>query len=337
MFVFKGLLTFLSERKIVDEAVLIEFIALTENENNTESRSKNDNMFFLICICNQQIYIIILIIKVLLAFILHFLTFFVLHFGMQQIKITFLGTGTSQGVPIIACNCEVCTSLNPFDNRLRSSILIEDDVTKVVIDSGPDFRQQLLREKVKMLNAVVFTHEHKDHIAGLDEVKAFNYLYKMRMPVFVTKRVEEALHREFAYIFAEEKYPGIPEIDVVNFDNDTFNIGNIKFEPINVLHYKLPVKGFKINNFAYVTDANFISEEEKLKLKNLDVLVLNALRLEPHLSHFTLNQALDLINELKPKKAYLTHISHQLGLHTAISDLLPGNVELAVDGLQIII
>jgi phosphoribosyl 1,2-cyclic phosphate phosphodiesterase len=254
-----------------------------------------------------------------------------------QIKVTFLGTGTSQGVPIIACNCEVCVSTNSLDKRLRSSVLIEDERTSVVIDSGPDFRQQLLRENVKFINAVVFTHEHKDHIAGLDEVKAFNFLYSIRMPVYATKRVEEALHREFAYIFADEKYPGIPEVDILNFDNDTFTIGSINFEPINVLHYKLPVKGFKINNFAYVTDANFISEAEKLKLKNLDVLVLNALRHEPHPSHFTLSESLELIKELKPKKAYLTHISHQLGLHNHVSTLLPSNVELAVDGLQLII
>jgi phosphoribosyl 1,2-cyclic phosphate phosphodiesterase len=254
-----------------------------------------------------------------------------------QIKITFLGTGTSAGVPIIACNCDVCTSTNAFDKRLRSSILIEDDTTRVVIDSGPDFRQQLLREHIKTLDAVVFTHEHKDHIAGLDEVKSFNYLYSKKMPVYATKRVEEALHREFYYIFSGEKYPGIPEVDMINFDNDAFKIGNLKFEPIDVLHYKMPVKGFKINNFAYITDANFISESEKLKLKNLDVLVLNALRNEPHISHFTLTEAIDLVNELQPKKAYFTHISHQLGLHDEITKLLPNNVELAVDGLQLII
>lgn len=255
----------------------------------------------------------------------------------MQIKITFLGTGTSQGVPIIACGCEVCSSLNPFDKRLRSSILVEDGATRVIIDSGPDFRQQLLREKIKTLDAVVFTHEHKDHIAGLDEVKAFNFLYSMRMPVYATKRVEEALHREFAYIFSDEKYPGIPEIDIINFNNEPFKIGEITFEPINVLHYKLPVKGFKINKFAYITDANYISETEKQKLKNLDVLVLNALRNEPHVSHFTFTEALELIKELNPKKAYLTHISHQLGLHDEVSLKLPGNVELAVDGLQLVV
>lgn len=255
----------------------------------------------------------------------------------MQIKITFLGTGTSQGVPIIACDCDVCLSSSPFDKRLRSSILVEDGTTRVVIDSGPDFRQQLLREKIKTLDAVVFTHEHKDHIAGLDEVKSFNYLYNMRMPVYATKRVEEALHREFAYIFSDEKYPGIPEVDIINFDNAPFKIGNITFEPINVLHYKLPVKGFKINNFAYITDANYISETEKQKLQNLDVLVLNALRNEPHVSHFTFKEALELIKELNPKKAYLTHISHQLGLHDEVSLKLPDNVELAIDGLQLVI
>ncbi|MDX2174372.1 MAG: MBL fold metallo-hydrolase [Bacteroidota bacterium] len=255
----------------------------------------------------------------------------------MQIKITFLGTGTSAGVPIIACSCYVCSSSNPFDKRLRSSVLIENDTTRVTIDAGPDFRQQLLREHVKTLDAVVFTHEHKDHIAGLDEVKAFNFLYNRRMPVYATKRVEEALHREFAYIFSDEKYPGIPEIDVINFNNEPFKIGDITFEPINVLHYKLPVKGFKVNNFAYITDANYISETEKQKLINLDVLVLNALRNEPHVSHFTFNEALELIKELNPKKAYLTHISHQLGLHDEVSLKLPSNVELAVDGLQLVV
>ena len=255
----------------------------------------------------------------------------------MSIKITFLGTGTSQGVPIVACDCDVCSSADSRDKRLRSSILVETEKTRFVIDAGPDFRQQLLFQKIKQLDAVVFTHEHKDHIAGLDDVKAFNFINKMRMPIYATKRVETALHREFAYIFSEEKYPGIPEIDLINFDNEPFYVGDILLTPVNVMHYKLPVKGFRINDFAYVTDANFIPEEEKLKLKNLNVLVLNALRREPHVSHFTFEEAIDLVNELKPKKAYFTHISHQLGLHETVSKELPINIELAVDGLQLII
>lgn len=255
----------------------------------------------------------------------------------MSVKITFLGTGTSQGVPIIACECEVCTSADMRDNRLRSSILVETETTRFIIDAGPDFRQQLLRQKVKRLDAVIFTHEHKDHIAGLDEVKAFNFINKIIMPVYATKRVQQALHREFAYIFSEEKYPGIPEINVIDFDNEPFYIGNILLQPINVLHYKLPVKGFRINDFAYITDANFISAEEKEKLKNLNVLVLNALRREPHISHFTFEEAVELVKELKPRKAYFTHISHQLGTHEEVSKELPANIELAVDGLQLII
>lgn len=255
----------------------------------------------------------------------------------MSIKVTFLGSGTSSGVPLVACSCDVCTSGNPKDKRLRSSILIETANTRIVIDSGPDFRQQLLREKVKRLDAVVFTHEHKDHIAGLDEVKAFNFINKMRMPVYATENVKKALHREFAYIFSEEKYPGIPEIDIIDFDNDPFEIGELLIEPINALHYKLPVKGFKVKDFAYITDANFISADEKEKLKNLNVLVLNALRREPHISHFTFDEAIALVKELNPRKAYFTHISHQLGLHDSVNQELPLTIELAFDGLQLIV
>lgn len=256
---------------------------------------------------------------------------------MKQIKVTFLGTGTSQGVPVIACTCEVCRSKDFRDKRLRTSILVESANTRIVIDSGPDFRQQLLREKTNSLDAVVFTHEHKDHIAGLDEVRAFNYITKKRIPVYATDRVQTALKREFAYIFAEEKYPGIPEIDLNTIGDSPFYINEILLEPLNVLHYKLPVKGFKVNKFAYITDANFISESEMEKLKDLDVLVLNTLRRESHISHFTLQEGIDLVKKLNPVKAYFTHISHQLGLHETVSDELPENIELAFDGLQLII
>ena len=255
----------------------------------------------------------------------------------MSIKVTFLGTGTSQGVPLIGCRCEVCKSTDSHDKRLRSSILIETEKTRIAIDSGPDFRQQLLREKIQKLDAVVFTHEHKDHIAGLDEVRAFNFINKMRMPAYATARVQTALKREFAYIFSGEKYPGIPEVDLVDFDDEPFSIGDILIEPVNVMHYRLPVKGFKVNDFAYITDANFITEVEKKKLKNLTVLVLNALRHEPHVSHFTFEEAIALVNELQPKKAYFTHISHQLGLHEQLNKELPTHIEIASDGLQLII
>src|SRR4051812_30645409 len=202
------------------------------------------------------------------------------------VKVTFLGTGTSQGVPLIGCTCDVCISKDSRDKRLRSSVLVETSATRIVIDSGPDFRQQLLREKIRRLDAVLYTHEHKDHIAGLDEVKAFNFLNHMRMPVYATARVQQALRREFAYIFSDDKYPGIPEVDLHEVDDEVLTIGDIVIEPINVMHYKLPVKGYRIGDFAYITDANFIQESEKEKLKGLNVLVLNALRKEPHISHF---------------------------------------------------
>jgi phosphoribosyl 1,2-cyclic phosphate phosphodiesterase len=255
----------------------------------------------------------------------------------MKLKVTFLGTGTSQGVPLIGCACDVCLSTDPRDKRLRSSVLVESETTRIVIDTGPDFRQQLLRLGINHLDAVLFTHEHKDHIAGLDEIRAFNFISRKRMPVYATQRVQQALKREFAYIFSEEKYPGIPEIDLHTFEDDTFTIGDLVIEPLNVMHYKLQVKGFRINSFAYVTDANFIADPVKARMKDLRVLVLNALRREKHISHFTFEQAVALSKELGPAKTYFTHISHQLATHQQLDAELPENIEAASDNLQIVL
>ncbi|MCX6295937.1 MAG: MBL fold metallo-hydrolase [Bacteroidetes bacterium] len=250
-------------------------------------------------------------------------------------QITFLGTGTSQGVPIIACPCNVCHSTDPKDKRLRSSILIETNNKTFVIDTGPDFRQQMLRENITKMDAVIFTHEHKDHTAGFDDIRAFNFVNKRKMDVYASARVQEAIRREYAYIFSDFKYPGIPEINLHLIENKLLSIEGIEIIPIEVLHYKLPVFGFRFGDFTYITDANYISDTEKEKIKNSKVLVLNALRKEPHISHFTLEQAIELVKELKPEKAYFTHISHQLGLHAEIQKELPANIEIAFDGLKI--
>lgn len=250
-------------------------------------------------------------------------------------KITFLGTGTSQGIPLIGCDCRVCTSSDARDKRLRTSVFIEHKDTNIVIDTGPDFRQQMLREKIRKVDAVLFTHEHKDHIAGLDEVRAFNFINQMVMPVYATERVQNAIKREFAYIFAEEKYPGIPQIELKKIDTQTIDVNGIKIIPIEVMHHKMSVKAFRIGNFTYITDANYISEEEKEKIKGSEVIVVNALRRNHHISHFTFEEAIELMEELKPKHAYFTHISHQLGSHEEVSLELPNFIQLAYDGLQI--
>jgi phosphoribosyl 1,2-cyclic phosphate phosphodiesterase len=251
------------------------------------------------------------------------------------LKITFLGTGTSQGVPLIACNCEVCKSHNAKDKRLRSAIMVETATTTIVIDTGPDFRQQMLREKVEKLDAVVFTHEHKDHIAGLDDVRAFNFIQRKHIDVYATSRVQAAIKREFAYIFAEDKYPGIPLINLHRIENKPFSILGVQFTPIEVMHYKLPVLGYRVGDFSYVTDAKSIAPQEIDKLRGSKILVINALRRETHVSHFTLNEALELIREIKPDQAYLTHLSHQMGLHSEVEKELPENVKIAYDGLII--
>ena len=250
-------------------------------------------------------------------------------------QITLLGTGTSQGVPVIACECEVCISTNPNDKRLRSSVLIEVDGSTIVIDTGPDFRQQILRESVSNLDAVLYTHSHKDHVAGLDDVRSFNFKSKKAMDVFCTEDVLSSLKNEFSYIFSEFKYPGIPRINVTLINNSIFYVNRTKIIPIKALHYKLPVLGFRIKNFIYLTDISEISEVEKQKMLDADLIILDSLRKEPHISHLCLEESLLLLQELKPKKAYLTHISHLMGLHDIVNKELPINIKLAHDGLNI--
>ncbi len=248
-------------------------------------------------------------------------------------KVTFLGTGTSQGVPVIGCGCVVCLSTDSRDNRLRSSILVQTDKVHFVIDTGPDFRQQMLRAGVKRLDAVLYTHAHKDHIAGMDDIRAFNFLQKKPMDMYATPEVQDALRREFHYVFTDFKYPGVPQIELLLLENEAFELQGEPILPIEVLHYKLPVLGFRIRDFVYITDANAIAEVELEKLKGADTIVLNALRREPHISHFTLEEAVDLAKRIGARKTYFTHISHQLGLHAEVNAELPAGIALANDGL----
>lgn len=250
-------------------------------------------------------------------------------------KLTFLGTGTSQGIPIITCKCEVCSSIDSRDQRLRTSVLIEVDGQNIVIDAGPDFRQQMLRANVSRLDAVLLTHEHKDHIAGLDDVRPFNFNQSMAMPIYCESRVSEALVREYAYVFSDKKYPGIPQFDLRLINEVPFVVNKISVIPIRVLHMKLPVLGFRIYDLTYITDASYIASEEIEKIKGTRVLVVNTLRKEAHYSHFNLEQTLDLIHKVKPEKAYLTHIGHQMGLYASVQKELPDNVELAYDMLSV--
>ncbi|MFC6998143.1 MBL fold metallo-hydrolase [Rufibacter roseus] len=249
-------------------------------------------------------------------------------------KVTFLGTGTSQGVPVIGCECEVCRSLDFRDKRLRVSVHLEVNGKSFVIDSGPDFRQQMLRERIKRVDALLFTHEHKDHTAGMDDIRAFNFMQHTDMPLYADPRVLRQLQQEFSYIFSNATYPGVPRVQLCPIVNKPFEVEGILVTPIMVMHHKLPVFGFRIGDFTYITDANHISEEERRKIRGSKVVVVNALRKEPHISHFSLSEAMELIEDLAPEQAYFTHISHLLGLHREVEQELPDHIRLAYDGLS---
>jgi len=250
-------------------------------------------------------------------------------------QITFLGTGTSQGIPVVACNCEVCNSKDSRDKRLRTSALLEINGTCLAIDAGPDFRQQMLRENVKNLDAILLTHGHKDHVAGLDDVRSYNWAMQKPMDIYASAETHKVVKTEFSYAFGENRYPGVPNLNLIEIDNQPFKIFSEEIIPISAFHNKMPVFGFRIKDFVYITDANFIPENELEKLRGTKVLVLNALRKKKHISHFTLDEALEIIDRIKPQSAYLTHLSHQMGFHNDVEDELPSQVHLAYDGLKL--
>lgn len=250
-------------------------------------------------------------------------------------KVTFLGTGTSQGVPVIGCTCPVCKSLDFRDKRFRTSIHIQIGELSIVIDTGPDFRSQILRAGITQLDAVIYTHEHKDHTAGLDDIRPFNFMQQKDMPIFGSHQVLEQIKNEFAYIFARKRYPGVPQVETTEIDENPFTIGGITITPIPVLHYKLPVLGFRIGDFTYITDAKHIPEDSLKLIEGTEILVLNALQTESHISHFTLDEAIDMAKQIGAKQTYFTHISHKLGLHQTVDQELPEGIALAYDGLQL--
>lgn len=252
-------------------------------------------------------------------------------------KITLLGTGTSQGVPVVGCQCEVCRSNDPRDNRTRTSAFVETDGVNLLIDTGPDLRQQLLREHITKVNAILLTHEHKDHLAGLDDIRPIYFRQKAPMDIYAMQRVLAVVRKDFDYAFKDHPYPGAPSFQLHAIRHDPFFVQNVEIQPIQIRHLTLPILGYRIGPFAYITDASFVAESELAYLQNLEVLVVNALHREKHYSHFNLEQALHFIDIVKPKRAYLTHSSHHMGLYADVEKLLPPHVTLGYDGLQITI
>lgn len=252
-----------------------------------------------------------------------------------NMQITFLGTGTSQGVPVIACSCSVCQSPDPRDKRLRTSVMVTDNGTAVVIDAGPDFRQQMIAGGVRKLDGILVTHGHKDHIGGLDDVRAFNWVQKKPMDIYAQDNVLEVVRREFSYAFGENRYPGTPQINLHAITSGRIRVSGMEFMPIKALHGNMPVLGFRSGSFSYLTDASYIENEELDRMKGSEIVVINALRKEKHHSHFSLGEAIDILKYLTPAKGYITHISHQMGFHAEVEKLLPENVFLAFDGLRI--